>query len=261
MNHPFGQFFSFIFLKKVAGSVDRTGGLAWGSGDEPLERALVAGGYGIAVAKRSEQRLGSALKNFPCGAIGFAGRIAGINWQGHRKLSGAGFVTIGRKRRIVGGDYVWREFSPASTFHDTASMEVGRALRILAPAHKRLRGLVFACGQAGVGDYDAREAIRVRGKNAQTDQPAPILPEEGYRAEIKRLHKFGNPIDVALIRVVFTPDRFVRPAEPDQVRRDRTVSLGCQDRDQLSIQVDPGRFSVEEQDVRRGAPPFIPIIT
>src|SRR5260370_39928447 len=178
MTPQFGSFSSFLFQKKVAGWVDLHVGLSWASEYEPLERALAAGGYGIAVAKRGEQRLGPALKNFPCGAIGFAGRIAGINRHEQRKLSGAGFVTIVRKRRIVGGDYVWREFSPASTFHDTASMEVGRALRILAPAHKRLRGLVFACGQAGVGDYDARQAIRVRGQNAQPHHPPPILPDE-----------------------------------------------------------------------------------
>src|SRR5260370_12021430 len=117
MTSLLGESFSFIFRKKVAGSVDRHGGMAWGSGDEPLERALAAGGYGIAVAKRSEQRLGPALKNFPCGAICFPGRIAGTNPPQQRKLSCAPLLTIVTNRPVLGAHFFSRRFSPATPLH------------------------------------------------------------------------------------------------------------------------------------------------
>src|SRR5262249_47540577 len=151
-----------------------------------------------AVAECRQQWFVPALKDVPGRPIGFTRRVIGSDRYEQRKLLRSGFVTIVGKGRIVGGDHLRRQLSLAGALHDPANVELGSTLRILPPAEKRFAGLRAPGWQTGVGDHNAREAVRIFGKNTQADQPAPVLANEGDIAEVQAPDKSRHPIDVTL---------------------------------------------------------------
>ncbi len=65
-------------------------------------------------------------------------------------------------------------------------MELRRLLGVALPAQERLPGLVSG-GKERVGGDDAGEAVRVLGRQAQADEPAPVLAHEGDVAQVQAL--------------------------------------------------------------------------
>src|SRR5262249_49987137 len=91
----------------------------------------------------------------------------------------------------------------------------------------------------------------VLGGDAEADQPAPVLADEGDVAEIELLDRGPDPVDVALVGVVLTPGRLVRSAEADQVRRDGAVPGRGDARTRRAVKVRPRRLTMQEEYRRR----------
>ena len=107
---------------------------------------------------------------------------------------------------------------------------------------------MIAGGQAGVGRDDAREPLRVLGRQPQPDQPAPVLADEGDLAQVEDVeHQGPHPLDVAGVAVVLDAGRLVRAAEADQVGRDRPQPGVGQDGQQRAVEERPGRLAVQQQ--------------
>ena len=88
-------------------------------------------------------------------------------------------------------------------------------------------GLAVAGRQAGVADHDPGEAVGIGGDDAQADQAAPVLAEEGDVAQVEVLdERASHPLDVAGVRVVGHLGRLVAATEADEVGGDDAVTGG-----------------------------------
>src|SRR3546814_5417472 len=76
--------------------------------------------------------------------------------------------------------------------------------------------------------HDAGEPLRECRHQAQADQPAPVLAEQGDVLEVEPGQPLAHPGDVPLVGVVAACGRLVGTPETDQVRRDRPMALGRQ---------------------------------
>jgi hypothetical protein len=89
----------------------------------------------------------------------------------------------------------------------------------------------------------------VLGGEPQPDQAAPVLADEGEPAQIQPVERErADPFDVPRIAVVAPLGRLVRPAEADQVGRDRPQTVSGQDGHDLPVEERPAGLPVQEQD-------------
>ena len=109
-------------------------------------------------------------------------------------------------------------------------------------------------GQRRVREHQAREAGLILGGDARTEQPAPVLTEQGDAAQVERFDQARQPGDVLRVRVRARIRRLVRAPEADQVGHDHAEAGRLQRADHLPVQVAPGRLAVEqEQRLARAA--------
>src|ERR1700716_1920741 len=67
-------------------------------------------------------------------------------------------------------------------------------------------------------------------------------------AQVKRCDQPSHPIDVALIGIRLTLDRFIRATKAHEIGRDRSIASGSQQWDHFAIEVRPRRLTVQQQD-------------
>ena len=102
--------------------------------------------------------------------------------------------------------------------------------------------------QARIRDDDSGEAVRVFRHQTQTNQSAPVLPDEGGSLDLILSEPRGHPIDLALVAEIFSSCGLVRPAKSDEIGREHTKSRFVQDRDHMTIEITPGRLTVHTQN-------------
>jgi hypothetical protein len=81
----------------------------------------------------------------------------------------------------------------------------------------------------------------------QSDRPAPVVHHHGQRRQGELADEALDRPVVRVVRVPVALDRFVGAPEPEVVGRDDPRD-GRERRDQLAIQVAPGRLAVEQED-------------
>jgi hypothetical protein len=135
---------------------------------------------------------------------------------------------------------------------DPAHGEVLGLLREPLPGQEGLAGRAVAGGQTRVADGHPGEAVRLPGDEAQADETAPVLAEEGDVPQIEPVEEgLAHPLDVAGVGVVGALRGLVAAAEADEVRDDDPVPGLHEGRDHGAVQVAPGGLAVHEQH-RRG---------
>ena len=78
--------------------------------------------------------------------------------------------------------------------------------------------------QPGVRCDDPVESGRVLSNQAESDQPAPILADEGDLAQVEVVKdQFASPVDQPGVGIVRLMDRFVGAAETDQDGSPRSI--------------------------------------
>jgi hypothetical protein len=108
-----------------------------------------------------------------------------------------------------------------------------------------------ARGQPGVRGDDAREAVGVLGDEAQSDEPAPVLPHEHDVAQAQPLEeRLPGPRDVPGVAVRGHGGGFVGAAEADQIGRDGADPGRGQHLDHPPVEEPPGRLPVQQGDDR-----------
>src|SRR5207302_2313903 len=158
-------------------------------------------------------------------------RIVASDRYQHRELASPCGVGVVGKGSIVGGDDVGAERADAAALDDATDVEAWRLLRVAPPSVEGGTGVVVAGGQEGVGGDHAREAVGHVGNQAQPDQPAPVLADQGDVVEVQGVDGGAHPVDVALIGVVLAVGGLVAAAEADQVGSDSAVPGGGEHRD------------------------------
>ena len=108
-------------------------------------------------------------------------------------------------------------------------------------------GKVRVVRQAGVGDHDAIEPVRVVHDHAQPDEPAPVLAEERDPGEVVPLEPASHPVDLPLVAVVLEGGGLVGLAVAGQVRRDHPHPFPDEQGDHLPVEVAPDRLTVHAQ--------------
>ena len=96
------------------------------------------------------------------------------------------------------------------------------------------------------------------GHQAQPDQAAPVLANEGDAAQVEAFEEKGaHPVDVALVRVVLAAHRLVRAPEAHQVGRHPAVPGLHEERDHLAVEEAPGGLAVQHQNRGGVARPLV----
>lgn len=90
----------------------------------------------------------------------------------------------------------------------------------------------------------------MRRHQPQAEQASPVLAEEGDAAEVELQQPGLQPVHVGLVRVVLGPGRFVRTAEPDEIRCNHSEAGVDERRDHAVIQVRPGGLAVDQKHHR-----------
>ena len=218
------------------------------AGNALLQRRVAAARHRIAVAERGEEGLLEALESLPRGAVRGAprdrrARSAPAAGTGARPPcsdssgNGASYAAISAGESSACG----------RALEDPAGRELGHALRELAPGQEGIARRGVAGRQEGVRGDDACEALGRLAGDAQAEQAAPVLADQRDAAQIERLDRGAQPLDVTLIRVVAALARLVGAAEADEIRRDDAVSRRGEERNHLAIQIRPRRLAVQAE--------------
>jgi hypothetical protein len=128
---------------------------------------------------------------------------------------------------------------------------------------KRLAGVVVAGRQEGVAGGHGREAHRLLARDAQPDQPAPVVADERHPLDAvgaERVQKAAHPADVSLVAVVVRAGRLVGTAEADEVGGDGPVPGRDQRAHHVTPQVRPRGLAVQEQDDVRPPRSFVDVV-
>ena len=177
------------------------------------------------------------------GAAGSSRRWApGRAWRGRRPGSW-GRGTAPRRRRAPP-----RKRGLAAGCDQPRHVQRRRGSHHFAEPQPDLGHLLVAGGQPGVGRDHAGEPVRVLGDQPQPDQAAPVLPDQGYPAQVQRVEgERPDPLHVPRVAVVADLGRLVRPAEPDQVGGDRAQPGGGEHRHHVPVEERPARLAVQQQ--------------
>jgi len=241
--------FAGVLLEEVPGSFDHRVLDAGRAGHGALQDGRHTAGDRVAVAERDQKRPVPGGELAPGRAVGRRRRvIRACRDQVRHRPHGGGEGLI-RERRVVGGQHLRRQRRPAAGLHQPGNAQRGRCPDDLTEPQPDLGHRLVAGGQPGVGGHHAREPAGVLGHQPQPDQPAPVLPDERQPAQVKLAEgESTDPLHVPFVRVVRYVGGLVRPAEPDEVRRDRTEPRGREHRHDRPVQERPARLPVQQKN-------------
>ena len=109
-----------------------------------------------------------------------------------------------------------------------------------------------AAADPGVHDHEARDPVGLLDREAEPDRAAPVLDDDGGVAQVELLDEPRDRPGVEVVGVVVEPERLVGAAEAEVVGRDRAGGRR-QLRDDLAVEVRPGRLAVQQQHRRARA--------
>ena len=203
--------------------------------------------------------------------------VAGQRQQ-RRHLSQAGGEPGLRERCVVRRQHRGVQRSRGCRADEQAGGELGSALGVeqvvdqcLLQDDPGVPGAVHRpgkpVGERGVGGVQDRvrgdhpgEPVRLGGQHAEPDRAAPVLGHQGDVVQVETGDQAVQPTDVPGDGVVGVVGRLVRAAEADQVGRDRAQAGVDQHRDDLPVQVGPGRLTVQEQHDRAVLRPLVQVV-
>src|SRR5208283_3055383 len=125
--------------------------------------------------------------------------------------------------------------APASHAHNLPDWQNRYALAEFQPLLER-GAEPLASRQPGIRDHDPRELFWKGRHQPQPNQTAPVLAEEREVCEARRREPIAHPSHVALESVVGLFARFVRTAEPHEIRCNDAMAARGQPRDNLAIE-------------------------
>ena len=152
-----------------------------------------------------------------------------------------------RPGRAVGLDDLLRDRLDRGDLDEPARDDLGaEAAEPVAEAEPFLRRRPPAA-DAGVHDHEPADPVGALDREPEPDRPAPVLDDDGGVAQVELVGEPRDRADVAVVGVVLEPERLVRAAEAEVVGSDRPRRRG-QLRDDLPVEVRPGRLAVQEED-------------
>jgi len=152
--------------------------------DRQLEQLLSSFRDGIAIAERGQK--GFLPTSDDVQALRFAGTSGSSGAMGTRmgKLARASLEALFGKGRIVCGDNFGRESSCASTWTIWPTGKWAFPAKNLRHAMNASLMGPLASRQSGIGCNATRKSLLVLRYNAQSDQSAPVLADQGYPGKI-----------------------------------------------------------------------------
>ncbi len=213
-----------------------------------LSTGAIDRGDRIAIAKRHQERLGPGGQAPPGRPVSLRGRVVrGCRHQLRHGPDRRREARVG-ERRLIGGDDRRRKRRLAAGLHQPRHAQRGRGPDDLTEAQPDLGHRVVPGGQPGVGRDHPGEPVRMFRHQAQADQAAPVLPDDGQAAQVKMIKRERpDPLHVTREAVIADVGWLVRPAEPGQVRGDRMQPGVREHGHHLAVQERPARLAVQQQ--------------
>ena len=225
------------------------------------ERCITALGDRVAVAETQQERLVERRQHFPRSDVVGAGRIVGARRHECREDAGAGLERVVGIRGVVAGDRFGREVGGGGAVDQESDVEHRGLLRELLPGHEGVARRPVTGGKAGVPDRHPGVPVGVEREHPQSDEPAPVLPEERDVTQVEVIEQqLAHPLDVAGVGVVALLGRLVAAPESHQVGGDHPVSGGNQRGDHVAVQVAPRWLAVHQQDRRGVGRPLVEVV-
>ena len=100
--------------------------------------------------------------------------------------------------------------------------------------------------------YNACKALGELCNESKSDEPAPVLANQGEIVEFVCGEPLSHPVNMTLVGVVGHCGGFVAAAKAHEVGGNNAVPGGSEDRNHLAVEVTPGGFTMHAQDGFRG---------
>src|SRR5664280_2775651 len=256
-----GQFGPPVLLEEVTATGDGGVVTAGGTGDPCLQSSVRAGGDGITVAERGEERLVEPAEHLPRRTVGRCRRVVGRDGDQRGELASALAVGVVGEGGVVGGDDLGGQVGGAPGVDDDAGGEWVHLLGEREPGQERLTRDGIAGGEVGVGRYDPGEPVRVLGNQPQPDEAAPVLADQGHLGQLEVVEEEApHPLHVAGEGVLGARCRFVRAAEAHEVGCDDPQTASGERRDHVTVEVAPRRLAVEQEHDRAVSRAFVEVV-
>lgn len=112
----------------------------------------------------------------------------------------------------------------------------------------------------GVEDVEAAHTVGVARRPREPDRTAPVLRHHRRLVEVERFEQRLEPIGVPRDAIQLGAIRLVRAAEAEVVGDDGAVACGDQRRDEVAIEVAPGRVAVHQDDRAPAAGSLVDVV-
>src|SRR5579862_9709767 len=176
-----------------------------------------------------------------------------------RKPSHAGLVSRIRKRRGVGGGFDILQIGHRP-FHECSDVHIRIAVGEGSPSEKALAQRHVTGTQHGIHHQQSLEPIRRIHWNCKSDQSPPILTHQHDAAEVEGLEQGNDGGSMEIEGVDVLVHRLVGTTKAEEIRSDDAVPRSEKRWDHLSVEVSPGRLTMQAKRYRRGLRSFVEIV-